>query len=270
MECRLHFPACLVPVSSPKFKLTVQGIYKMAPEPTGILQTAIAQVPSVKYALGIAGIAAAGALVTRFLGYDRASIIIIGGTFVAMILLYVFSSMVASKSDAATFPGIILLYAVIFFFCCFLAFTVTAFSFTWPLPWAIFIGAASTPPTPPPLPPRLTTDHVGPVTIQPGETRNFSLDLKHEGPVDLIVQNLIPDWTGREQQHLKWQQAGKGDTPELFVNICSATGPCPDGVQKGNAGTLRRDLPSGPATITIFNFGENPAVVFSGIFRYPE
>lgn len=130
--------------------------------------------------------------------------------------------------------------------------------------------APSTPPTPPHPPPRLTTDHVGPVTIPPGETRNFSLDLKHEGPVDLIVQNLVPDWTGREQQRVRWQQAGRGNTPEVVVNICSATGPCPDGVQKGNAGTLRRHLPSGPATITIFNFGENPAVVFSGIFRYPE
>lgn len=122
----------------------------MAPEPTGILQTAIRQVPSVRYALGIAGIAAAGSLVTKFLGYDRASIIIIGGTFVGMILLYVFSRMVASQSEATTIHGIVLLYAMIFFFCCFLFFTVTAFSFTWPLPWAIFIGAASTPSPPPP------------------------------------------------------------------------------------------------------------------------
>jgi hypothetical protein len=115
----------------------------MGPSPTGILQQAIRAVPSVKYALGVAGVASAGALVIRLVGYDRASIIIIGGTFVAMILLYVFSAMVASKSHSTVLPGIILLYMVIFFFCSFLLFTVTAFAFNWPPAWLAFIGPSA-------------------------------------------------------------------------------------------------------------------------------
>lgn len=111
--------------------------------PMNVLGPAIREVPSVKYALGVAGIAAAGALITRFLGYDKASIIILGATFVAMILLYAFSSMVASNIQATTIPGIILLYSVIFFFCIFLTFTITAFAFAWPRPRASFIGATS-------------------------------------------------------------------------------------------------------------------------------
>jgi hypothetical protein len=111
--------------------------------PMEVLRSAIREVPAVKYALGVAGIAAAGALITRFVGYDKTSIIILGVTFVAMILLFVFSGMVASNSKATTIPGIILLYAAILFFSIFLAFTITAFAFAWPQPWASFIGATS-------------------------------------------------------------------------------------------------------------------------------
>ncbi|MET4699278.1 hypothetical protein ABIE65_002308 [Constrictibacter sp. MBR-5] len=113
----------------------------MDPQPIAVLRAAIRQVPAVKYALGIAGIAAAGAIITRLLGYDKASIIIIGVIFIAMILLYAFSGLIASRKTSTTMPGIILLYAVIFFFCTFLFFTVTAFAFQWPSAWAQFIGA---------------------------------------------------------------------------------------------------------------------------------
>src|SRR6185312_11736078 len=92
--------------------------------PLAVLQAAIKKVPSVKYALGVAGLAAAGGMVTRFLGYGKASFIIFGGTFVAMVLLFVFSNMAASKGKAVVVPGIILLYGVMIFFCSFLAFTV--------------------------------------------------------------------------------------------------------------------------------------------------
>jgi hypothetical protein len=53
----------------------------MAGEPINILREAIRQVPSVKYALAVAGVAAAGALVVTLVGDQRATPIVLGGTF---------------------------------------------------------------------------------------------------------------------------------------------------------------------------------------------
>lgn len=209
---------------------------------------------------------AAGAIIIGFLGYNKASIIIIGGTFVAMILLYAFSAMVASNNPAATIPGIILLYSVILFFCCFLAFTVTAFAFRVPEAWAQFLGIA--PAAAPP--PRIAISHIGPATLQPGETRNLNINLERGGPVDLIIQSVVSDWTSREAMREQWRQEGRGNTPELFVNVCSAAAPCPAGEQRGAGTSLRRDLPAGPASIHIFNFRENPVVTFTALYRHPE
>lgn len=99
---------------------------------TKFLREAVQQVPPVRYAFGAAGIAAAGALITLFLGYGRPAIIVWAGTFIAMVLLLVFASVATSRNRALRQPGMMLVYAVTLFFCLFLAFTVTAFAFTWP------------------------------------------------------------------------------------------------------------------------------------------
>jgi hypothetical protein len=105
-----------------------------------IIKRAQQQVPAVRFALGVAGIAAAGAVVTALLGQGRVSIIVLGGVFVAMILLFAFSRLVASNSPSVNAAGTVLLWAVIVFFCSFLVFTTTAFAFYWPRAWADFIG----------------------------------------------------------------------------------------------------------------------------------
>jgi hypothetical protein len=107
---------------------------------TKFLKEAIKQVPSVRYAFGAAGIAAAGALITLFLGYGRSAIIVWAGTFIAMVLLLVFASVATSGNRELRKPGLILVYVVTFFFCLFLLFTVTAFAFSWPVNWAKFLG----------------------------------------------------------------------------------------------------------------------------------
>jgi hypothetical protein len=241
----------------------------MAIEPFTVLRTAIRQVPSVKYALGVAGVAAGAALIVKSIGFDRAGIILLSGTFVAMVLLYVFSSMVISGARATRVPSLILLYSVIVFFCVFLLFTITAFAFVWPKPWAQFIGITIEPPDPTI---RFSTEHGGPVTLQPGETRGFNIELKHSGPVDVIVNSIVSDWTGREKQRKEWMDAGRGNTPEIWFNVCSASqgNSCPDGVQKGINGTFRRDLPVGPATVVFFNFRDSPPITFSTTIKYPD
>jgi hypothetical protein len=112
----------------------------MIAELTRFLREAIKQVPSVRYAFGAAGIAAAGALITLFLGYGRPAVIIWAGTFIAMVLLLVFANVATSKNRDLRRPGLVLVYVVTLFFCLFLVFTVTAFALSWPPNWAKFLG----------------------------------------------------------------------------------------------------------------------------------
>jgi hypothetical protein len=113
--------------------------------PWRVLQEARRAVPAVDYALGAAGVAAAGAIVTYMIGKDKASIIIFGGMLVAMVLLFIFARLVVAKSTAATTAGIVLLWAVTVFFCTFLFFTAAAFAFHWPPAWADFLGLRAAP-----------------------------------------------------------------------------------------------------------------------------
>lgn len=106
-------------------------------------------------------------------------------------------------------------------------------------------------------------------TLQPGEDHSVPFDLKRAGPVDLLIERIDPDWTGREQQRAEWKQHNL--FPQLFVTICSSEeAPCPHGAQKGSGDPLRRSLPAGPATIKIYNFPNNPSVAFSATIKYPE
>ncbi|MCP3418635.1 hypothetical protein NLM16_31450 [Bradyrhizobium brasilense] len=108
-------------------------------------------------------------------------------------------------------------------------------------------------------------------TLQPGETRAFDLDLHRAGFVDVLINSIEPDWNGREKQKQDWLKAGRGDTPELWFQICSATegDKCPQGVQKGINVQFSRELPSGPGTVVFVNFRDNPPITFSARINHP-
>jgi hypothetical protein len=110
--------------------------------PIQILNAARRAVPAVDYALGAAGIAAAGAIVTAFLGKGKASIIILGGMMIAMVMLFIFSRLVTSKSKSITYAGLFLTWAILLFFTTFLIFTATAVAMGKPLIWAGVLGLA--------------------------------------------------------------------------------------------------------------------------------
>src|SRR5262249_35925990 len=97
-------------------------------------------------------------------------------------------------------------------------------------------------------------------TLQPGETRAYNLDLHRSGFVDVLINDIEPEWSERETKGQEWVKEGRGNTPELCFRICSEIegDKCPDGVQKGINGTFSRELPSGPATVVFFNFRDNP------------
>jgi hypothetical protein len=116
------------------------GAPSLLTEALRVLEAARTAVPAVNYALGAAGIAAAGAIVTFFIGETKAAAIIFGAMIVAMVLLFAFSRLIVAKSAAATNAGIVLLWAVTIFFCVFLVFTTTAVAFGWPLTWASVLG----------------------------------------------------------------------------------------------------------------------------------
>jgi hypothetical protein len=120
-------------------------------QPLGILREAIQAVPSVKYALGVAGIAAAAAIVTTLLGgQSRLAIISISFVVVGMFVLFLFSSLITSGSSAAKSAGITLMWATTIFVIIFMVFTTTVVASGYPCNWAEFLALRSACQTPPP------------------------------------------------------------------------------------------------------------------------
>jgi hypothetical protein len=119
--------------------------------PLKVLNAARRAVPAVKFALGVAGVAAAGAIVTGLIGRGRAAVFILGGMLVAMILLFVFSRLISSKDPSITTAGMVLLWTVTLFFCLFLVFTATAVAVQKPAAWANVLGISVQPPAPSPI-----------------------------------------------------------------------------------------------------------------------
>jgi hypothetical protein len=110
-------------------------------DPLSILREAIRAVPSVSFALGIAGVAAAAAIVTTLTrGYSGITIIAVSLVFVGMFVLFLFSMLVRSKSPAIHYAGMVLMWAVTLFIIIFMGFTTTAAAGGWPCNWAQFLG----------------------------------------------------------------------------------------------------------------------------------
>lgn len=116
----------------------------MTANPILVIREATKSVPAVRYALGIAAIAAAASLVATFTGgYERASVIIMGLLFVGMVLLFVFSVLVRADSTAVRLAAVVLLWSSTAFFVLFLGFTATAAATGWPCNWADFLSFRS-------------------------------------------------------------------------------------------------------------------------------
>ncbi len=108
--------------------------------PLDVLSRATQAVPSVRYALGIAGVAAAAAIVTTLTqGYTRVTIIAVALLLLAMFVLYLFSLLVTSHSTSIHAAGVVLLWAIVLFVITFMGFTATAAAMGWPCNWAEFL-----------------------------------------------------------------------------------------------------------------------------------
>ncbi len=175
--------------------------------PLAILNAARKAVPAVNYALGVAGIAAAAAIIIGFLGKGQATLIILGAMFVGMLLLFAFAQLVRSKSDAVVKAGIALLWGVMIFFLAFLFFTVTAVAFGWPLTWARVLG--------------LATDSGRAIV---GSETNSQASLARDDGADLVVTELrvIPIEPMINGPKL-WRQAKTDVSPEYLGFKIQAT-----------------------------------------------
>lgn len=110
---------------------------------TALIQLANAaskKVPAVKYAFGLAGIAACGAIIALVLGTTKSAIVILSLTFIGAVLLFVFAKLSTSANPSLFAAGTVLVWAIVGFFTIFLIFTTTAFVGAWPQPWADFLG----------------------------------------------------------------------------------------------------------------------------------
>ena len=110
--------------------------------PLRALRRAQQAVPAVRYAMGLAGVAAATSIITSFVGDAQASVRTLGLVFAGMILLYVFAVMVRS-SKAAHKPAKVLVWVLVAAYVIFVSMTVTVFVFEWPCLWMRFLGIAS-------------------------------------------------------------------------------------------------------------------------------
>ena len=122
----------------------------MTLNPFTLYTKAVRAVPSVKYALGVAGIVAAGAMaLALFNGNSKVAILSFVAVMLGMCLLVVFA---AAANTVGRWPGILLIWSVTILFVSMLLMTVTALAFGSPGNWAKLIGAVDVKPTEPPGP----------------------------------------------------------------------------------------------------------------------
>jgi len=103
--------------------------------PLGVLQSAIQAVPAVRYALGVAGIGAAGAILMAFFSSPGKALFATIAVFVMMILLLVFS-VITRAGGALMYPGLFLAWAMTLLFVASLSALVSSVFFKYPMPFS--------------------------------------------------------------------------------------------------------------------------------------
>jgi hypothetical protein len=105
-----------------------------------VINDARKAVPSVNYAMGLAGIAAATSLIVIFIGNKTSGYILFAITFIGMVLLFIFSRLIKSKSSATYFASLFLMWSILIFFVSFLIMTISVFITGKPRTWGEIIG----------------------------------------------------------------------------------------------------------------------------------
>jgi hypothetical protein len=101
----------------------------------GLLTAAIRAVPAVKFALGVAGVAAALALATSFFGSAIAALVGSVAMVLLMTLLVIFAAISQLGPELARAPALLLTWFVLILTCFSSGLTISSIFFDWPKPF---------------------------------------------------------------------------------------------------------------------------------------
>lgn len=111
----------------------MREIDSLSGNPFRILKDAIKQVPALKYALGVAGIAAAAALIKSVLNDFRVAVFGITVMVVLMTVLVIFAKLTAIASKDFKLPALILMWFSLLLVLAVSSFLFTSTFFNWPI-----------------------------------------------------------------------------------------------------------------------------------------
>lgn len=117
----------------------------MAIDAWSLLKEAGRREPALRYAIGLVGVAAAGALAITLLGSGRNSVLIVGLSLCGMIVFFVATRATKAPFAATRAVAAFLTWAIVVAFVSFIALTFSAFLWGVPCKWAEFIGVSQCP-----------------------------------------------------------------------------------------------------------------------------
>jgi hypothetical protein len=103
------------------------------------------------------------------------------------------------------------------------------------------------------FPVRLASLTDGPTQLAPSAFHKTPLELGRSGSVETSMLALMPDAT----------------QPRVIICPAQATGDCP-WRQLSAADAFSADMPNGSATVTVFNYPQNPPITYTLRIQYPE
>lgn len=108
-----------------------------------VLKAATKQLPALRYAWGVVGLSATAAIVIKLNGDGKAAVIAISLTFIGCFILLLLANAASKGADWVGLPAKILTWSITVFFIVFLAFTVLAYSASWPCNWVAQLEISS-------------------------------------------------------------------------------------------------------------------------------
>jgi hypothetical protein len=159
--------------------------------PFAILRAATQAVPAVKWALGVAGVISAAALVKVFFVSVGAALLAGFGMLVMMVILVLFAAATRARSSVLIVPALVLTWALLVLVIVSSVLTVSAAFFGWPKPLQDLING-------------MTNEHA--IAAPPPATRGIRLPgtrdvlgidakpvVEHEQPITLVWDALAQD-----------------------------------------------------------------------------
>jgi hypothetical protein len=199
--------------------------------PFAILRAATQAVPAVKWALGVAGVISATALVKVFFVSVGAALLAGFGMLVLMVILVLFAAATRAKSSVLIVPAMVLTWALLVLVIFSSVFTVSAAFFGWPKPLQELIKGITSGQS-------IETPQTPTRGIKLANAKDvLSVDAK---PVVEHQQPIILVWDGLAEEKEAWVAVYSEDSQTYFPQSCIKTAtsarelPCTIEIGKAN------------------------------------